>query len=105
MPSSKRKVAICEVLKAEGYVGELSVAEDGNKAQLTVELRYHEGRPVIEMIKRISRPGLRIYKSADELPKVLGGLGVAIVSTSQGLMTDRQARSENQGGEVLCLVS
>ena len=87
------------------FVDGYSVSEEGNKATLAVDLRYHEGQPVIEMIKRVSRPGLRVYKSSDELPKVLGGLGVAIVSTSRGVMTDRQARANNQGGEVLCLVS
>lgn len=105
MPSSKKKVAICEVLKSEGYIEDFSVEADGNKAELKVSLKYYEGQPVIERIKRVSRPGLRIYKSSDDLPKVLGGLGVAIVSTSQGVMTDRQARANNQGGEVLCLVS
>ncbi len=105
MPSSTKKVAICEVLKSEGYIEDFSVETEGNKAQLKVDLKYYEGQPVIELIKRVSRPGLRVYKSSDELPKVLGGLGVAIVSTSQGVMTDRQARANNQGGEVLCLVS
>ncbi len=105
MPCSTKKMAICKVLRSEGYIGEFSKSDEGNKATLTVELRYHEGRPVIEMIKRVSRPGLRIYRGSGDLPKVLGGLGVAIVSTSQGLMTDRQARANNQGGEVLCLVS
>ncbi|NNF15338.1 MAG: 30S ribosomal protein S8 [Gammaproteobacteria bacterium] len=105
MPSSTKKLAICKVLKDEGYIDDFNVATEGSKSELAVDLRYHEGRPVIEMIKRVSRPGLRIYKGCDELPKVLGGLGVAIVSTSQGVMTDRQARANNQGGEVLCLVS
>ncbi len=105
MPSSTKKVAICEVLQSEGYIEGFSVEAEGNKAQLKVDLKYYEGQPVIELIKRVSRPGLRVYKSSDELPKVLGGLGVAIVSTSQGVMTDRQARANNQGGEVLCLVS
>lgn len=105
MPSSTKKVAICEVLKSEGYIEDFSVEADGNKAELSVSLKYYEGQPVIELIKRVSRPGLRVYKSSEEIPKVLGGLGVAIVSTSQGVMTDRQARANNQGGEVLCLVS
>ncbi len=105
MPSSTKKVAICEVLKSEGYIEDFSVEADGNKAELNVSLKYYEGQPVIELIKRVSRPGLRVYKSSEEIPKVLGGLGVAIVSTSQGVMTDRQARANNQGGEVLCLVS
>lgn len=105
MPSSTKKVAICEVLKAEGYIENYSVANEGAKAELSVSLKYHEGRPVIELIKRVSRPGLRVYKGSDDLPQVLGGLGVAIVSTSQGVMTDRQARASKQGGEVICLVS
>ncbi|MFK8031464.1 MAG: 30S ribosomal protein S8 [Gammaproteobacteria bacterium] len=105
MPSSTKKVAICEVLQSEGYIEGFAVEADGNKAELKVSLKYHEGQPVIELIKRVSRPGLRVYKNSDEIPKVLGGLGVAIVSTSQGVMTDRQARANNQGGEVLCLVS
>lgn len=105
MPSSTKKVAICEVLKSEGFIEDFAVEAEGNKAELSVSLKYFEGQPVIERIKRVSRPGLRVYKSSDELPKVLGGLGVAIVSTSQGVMTDRQARANNQGGEVLCLVS
>ncbi|MEM7082925.1 MAG: 30S ribosomal protein S8 [Pseudomonadota bacterium] len=105
MPSSKKKVAICEVLKTEGYIQDYAVEADGSKAELKVSLKYFEGQPVIDRIKRVSRPGLRIYKSSDDLPQVLGGLGVAIVSTSQGVMTDRQARANNQGGEVLCLVS
>ncbi|MEM9171829.1 MAG: 30S ribosomal protein S8 [Pseudomonadota bacterium] len=106
MPSSNAKVAIANVLRDEGYVGEVSVEKnDGNKAELTVELRYHEGTPVIEKIKRVSKPGLRIYKQTSELPKVLGGLGVAIVSTSSGVMSDRVAREKGIGGEVICLVS
>lgn len=105
MPSSTKKLAICKVLEQEGYIDGYKVETEGSKSELAVELRYHEGRPVIEMIKRVSRPGLRVYKGCDELPVVLGGLGVAIVSTSQGVMTDRQARADKQGGEVLCLVS
>ncbi|MEM7612348.1 MAG: 30S ribosomal protein S8 [Pseudomonadota bacterium] len=105
MPSSNAKVAIANVLRDEGYVGDVSVDKDGAKAQLTVELRYHEGTPVIEKIKRVSKPGLRIYRPTSELPKVLGGLGVAIVSTSAGVMSDRQAREKGIGGEVICMVS
>ena len=106
MPSSKTKVAIAKVLKDEGYVTDYSVADHpGNKAELTVELKYFEGEPVIDTIKRVSRPGLRIYKKKDELPKVLGGLGIAIVSTSKGVMTDRAARDQGFGGEVICFVS
>jgi len=104
MPSSKAKVSIAKVLKDEGYIGEFSVAE-GSKPTLTIALRYYEGKPVIDMLKRVSRPGLRTYKAADDLPKVIGGLGVAIISTSQGVMTDRAARKAGCGGEVLCYVS
>ena len=103
MPNSKIKRNICEVLQAEGYIDSFEVAE-GTHGALKVALRYHEGRPVIEEIQRVSRPGLRIYKQCDELPEVRGGLGVAIVSTSQGLMTDRAARAQGVGGEVLCTV-
>ncbi len=105
MPSSTKKVAICEVLKSEGYIEDFAVEADGNKAELNVSLKYYEGQPVIETIKRVSRPGLRVYRNSDDIPKVLGGLGVAIVSTSQGVMTDRQARANKQGGEVLCYVN
>ncbi|MEJ2346466.1 MAG: 30S ribosomal protein S8 [Gammaproteobacteria bacterium] len=105
MPSSKVKVEIARVLKEEGYIDDFSVAEADDKPALTVKLRYHQGRPVIEQMRRVSRPGLRIFKGKGELPKVNGGLGVAIVSTSQGVMTDRAARASGQGGEVLCIVS
>ena len=105
MPASKLKRAIVEVLSREGYVGEVSTESDGPKTTLTVELRYHRTEPVIERIERVSRPGLRVYKAADELPKVQGGLGIAIVSTSGGVMTDREARAQGRGGEVLCIVS
>jgi len=106
MPSSRRKEAIAKVLQEEGYIGEYKVEQlDGNKANLVVNLRYFEGKPVIDQIQRVSKPGLRIYKNKDELPKVLGGLGVAIISTSNGLMTDRAARSQGFGGEVICVVS
>ena len=104
MPSSKAKVAIVEVMKNEGYVADYSVSAD-SKPELTVTLKYFEGRPVIDELKRGSRPGLRIYKGSDELPKILNGLGVAIVSTSAGLMTDSQARKAGHGGEVLCTIS
>lgn len=104
MPSSKTKVALARVLADEGFVGGYNVQEDGAKATLSVELRYHEGRPVIREIKRSSRPGLRRYAGKDTLPKIQGGLGVAIVSTSKGLMTDRDARKAGIGGEVLCTV-
>ena len=103
MPSSKVKVAIANLLKEEGYISEFSVAE-GVKPELTVELKYFEGKEVIETIKRVSRPGLRVYKGAQELPKVLAGMGIAIISTSKGLMTDRAARNAGLGGEVLGFV-
>jgi small subunit ribosomal protein S8 len=104
MPSSTVKVSIAQVLKNEGYIDGFSTEQNGNKMTLQVQLKYYEGKPVIEEIKRISRPGLRIYRGKDDLPQVLGGLGVAIVSTSQGVMSDREARSKGQGGEVLCVV-
>lgn len=103
MPSSKLKVAICEVLKREGYIDAFSIAE-GAKPELTVALRYHRGRPVIEELRRVSRPGLRTYKATEDVPKVRGGLGVSIVSTNKGVMTDREARAQGVGGEVLCTV-
>ncbi len=103
--SSKVKVAIARVLKDEGYIADFAVREDGNKATLVVALKYHDGKPVIDRLERASRPGLRQYRGKDALPKVLGGLGVAIVSTPQGVMTDREARRTGQGGEVLCVVA
>ncbi|WJW75034.1 30S ribosomal protein S8 [Thiohalobacter sp. IOR34] len=105
MPASKQKQAVAKVLKDEGYIVDYSVAEHGGKPELTIELKYYQGRPVISSIKRVSRPGLRIYKGKDELPKVQNGLGICIVSTSKGVMTDRQARAAGEGGEVLCTVS
>jgi small subunit ribosomal protein S8 len=105
MPASNAKTAVARVLKDEGYIADYSTTEDGQKAELTVELKYYEGKPVIENIKRISKPGLRIYRGKEDLPKVLGGLGVAIVSTSAGVMSDRQAREQGIGGEVLCVIS
>ena len=104
MPSSKLKASVARVLREEGYIGDYSVSE-GPKAQLTIELKYHQGRPVIDRIQRVSRPGLRIYRGRDELPTVLGGLGVAVVSTCKGVMTDRAARKAGVGGEVICTVS
>ena len=103
MPSSKLKVAVANVLKNEGYIAGYQVSSDA-KPQLSIELKYFEGRPVTEQLKRASRSGLRLYRGKSELPKVLGGLGVAIISTSQGIMTDKQARSAGVGGEVLCTV-
>ena len=105
MPSSTQKVAVARVLRDEGYITDFSTEADGPKSTLTIELKYFEGGPVIEKIQRVSKPGLRIYKGADELPRVLGGLGVAVVSTSAGVMSDREARSKGIGGEVLCVVS
>lgn len=105
MPSSKPKIAIAKVMKNEGYITDYSVAGEGNKPTLTVTLKYFEGRPVIDSLKRVSRPGLRIYKGKDELPRVLNGLGVAIMSTSTGVMTDSQARAAGCGGEVICTIS
>lgn len=104
MPSSKLKVAIAKVLKEEGYISDYSTETKGAHVSMSVELKYYNGKPVIEKVKRISKPGLRVYKSKDELPKVLGGLGVAIVSTSKGVMTDRAARAIGHGGEVICTV-
>ena len=105
MPSSKVKTAIAQVLKDEGYIDDFAVREDGAKKELRIGLRYYAGRPVIERIERVSKPGLRVYKGRDGLPKVMNGLGVAIVSTSQGVMTDRKARATGIGGEVLCIVA
>ena len=105
IPSSKLKTAIAEVLKKEGYISNYSTSGKGGKNILTIELKYFEGKPVIESIYRTSKPGLRIYKNKENLPKVLGGLGVAIVSTSAGVMSDRVAREKGVGGEVLCIVS
>ncbi len=104
MPASKLKKALAEILVKEGYIKGYTVTDDV-KAVLTIELKYFEGKPVIDMIKRVSKPSLRIYRKANDLPKVMGGLGVAIVSTSKGLMSDRAARAAGQGGEVLCYVS
>ena len=105
MPASKAKEAVAKVLQDEGYILGFATEGEGAEKQLTVELKYFEGVPVIETIQRSSKPGLRIYRSKDELPKVLGGLGVAIVSTSAGVMSDRQAREKGIGGEVICVVS
>ena len=105
IPSSKLKTAIAEVLRKEGYISNYSTSGKGGKNILSIELKYFEGKPVIESIYRTSKPGLRIYKNKENLPKVLGGLGVAIVSTSAGVMSDRVAREKGVGGEVLCIVS
>ena len=105
MPSSKIKVAIASVLKDEGYIDDFAVRDTDGKAQLDLALKYYAGNPVIGRIERVSRPGIRVYKGKDELPRVLDGLGVAIVSTPKGVMTDRKARASNVGGEVLCIVA
>ena len=105
MPSSKIKVAIAKVLKDEGYIDDFAVRENDAKPSLELGLKYYAGRPVIERIDRVSRPGLRVYKGAGEIPKVLNGLGVAIVSTSRGVMSDKKARAAGVGGEVLCFVA
>ena len=103
MPSSKQKENIAKVLKNEGYINDYSVSGD-TKKELTIDLKYFQGKPVIEEIKRVSRPGLRIFKSKDELPSVNGGLGIAIISTSKGVMTEKQARATGNGGEIICTV-
>ncbi|KGM54156.1 30S ribosomal protein S8 [Lysobacter daejeonensis GH1-9] len=105
MPSSKIKTAIATVLKNEGYIADFRVTQDGAKAELEIVLKYFEGKPVIERLQRYSRSGLRQYRGKSDLPKVMGGLGVAIISTSKGIMTDAQARQQGVGGEVLCFVA
>ena len=105
MPSSKLKVAIAQVLKDEGYIDGFSVRTDAGKSQLDIELKYYAGRPVIERIERVSRPGLRVYRGREAIPAVMNGLGVAIVTTPKGVMTDRKARQTGVGGEVLCYVA
>ncbi len=105
MPSSKVKVAIAKVLKDEGYIDGFKVGGEEAKPVLEIALRYYAGRPVIEKLERISKPGLRIYKGKDEIPRVMNGLGIAIVSTSRGVMTDRAARASGVGGEVLCYIA
>lgn len=105
MPCSKVKIAIAKVLQQEGYVAGYEIKDLGNnKSNLDIALKYYAGRPVIDRIERVSRPGLRIYKNRDELPKVLNGLGIAVISTSQGVMTDKTARKAGIGGEILCVV-
>ena len=105
VPTSKVKVAIAQVLKDEGYIDGFKVVQDAGKSELQIALKYYAGRPVIERIERVSRPGLRVYKSSGAIPQVMNGLGVAIVTTPQGVMTDRKARATGVGGEVLCYVA
>lgn len=105
MPSSKLKTAIAKVLKDEGYIEDFSIGGDSKKPALDIYLKYYAGRPVIEKIERVSRPGLRVYKGSTEIPSVMNGLGVTIVSTSKGVMTDRKARLAGVGGELLCVVA
>ena len=104
MCSSKQKVAIAKVLKDEGYIVDFSIEDNDKKPTLKINLKYYQGKPVIASLKRISRPGLRVYKNREELPRVMGGLGIAIISTSKGLLTDRAARKIKMGGEVICYV-
>lgn len=105
MPASKIKAAIAKVLKDEGYIEDFALRQNEGKSELDIALKYYAGRPVIERIERISKPGLRVYRGKDDLPRVMNGLGVAIVSTPKGVMTDRKARASNVGGEVLCVVA
>ena len=105
MPASKLKAAIAQVLKDEGYIEDFAVREDGTRQELRIGLKYYAGRPVIERLERVSKPGLRVYKSRRDIPRVMNGLGVAILSTSHGVMTDRKARATGVGGEVLCIVA
>ena len=105
MPASTVKIAVANVLKDEGYITDFETSGEGAGKTLSVELKYYEGTPVIEKVERVSKPGLRIYRGKNDLPKVLGGLGIAIVSTSAGVMSDRQAREKGIGGEVICVVS
>jgi small subunit ribosomal protein S8 len=105
MPASKLKASIAQVLKDEGYIEDFALREDGVRTQLRIGLKYYAGRPVIERLERVSKPGLRVYRGRNDIPKVMNGLGVAILSTSRGVMTDRKARADGVGGEVLCIVA
>jgi small subunit ribosomal protein S8 len=105
MPASRLKGAIAQVLKQEGYIEDFAVRDNGAKKELAIALKYYAGRPVIERLERVSKPGLRVYKGRDDIPRVMNGLGVAILSTSRGVMTDRKARADGVGGEVLCIVA
>ena len=105
MPASKLKAAIAQVLKDEGYVEDFAMRDNGAKKELRIGLKYYAGRPVIERLERVSKPGLRVYKGSDDIPRIMNGLGVAILSTSRGVMTDRKARADGVGGEILCIVA
>ena len=105
MPASKIKASIAQVLKDEGYIEDFALRDEGPKKQLRIGLKYYAGKPVIERLEPISKPGLRVYKGRDDIPRVMNGLGVAILSTSRGVMTDRKARADGVGGEVLCIVA
>jgi small subunit ribosomal protein S8 len=105
MPASKLKSAIAQVLKDEGYIEDFALREEGAKRQLRIGLKYYAGRPVIERLERVSKPGLRVYRGRDDIPRIMNGLGVAILSTSRGVMTDRKARADGVGGEILCIVA
>ncbi len=105
MPASKLKASIAKVLKDVGYIEDFALREDGTKRELRIGLKYYAGRPVIERLERVSKPGLRVYRGRDDIPRVMNGLGVAILSTSRGVMTDRKARADGVGGEVLCIVA
>ncbi len=105
MPASKIKASIAQVLKDEGYIEDFALREDGTRKELRIALKYYAGRPVIERLERVSKPGLRVYRGRDDIPRVMNGLGVAILSTSRGVMTDRKARADGVGGEVLCIVA
>ena len=105
MPASRLKAAIAKVLKDEGYIDDFALRENGIRKELAIALKYYAGRPVIERLERVSKPGLRVYKGRDDIPRVMNGLGVAILSTSRGVMTDRRARADGVGGEVLCIVA
>jgi small subunit ribosomal protein S8 len=105
MPASRLKASIAKVLKDEGYIEDFATRENGAKKELRIALKYYAGKPVIERLERVSKPGLRVYKGRDDIPKVMNGLGVAILSTSRGVMTDRKARADGVGGEILCIVA
>ena len=105
MPSSKLKLAIAQILKQEGYIEDFALRDNGAHKELAIALKYYAGRPVIERLERVSKPGLRVYRGRDDIPRVMNGLGVAILSTSRGVMTDRKARADGVGGEVLCIVA